>query len=742
MSESTLLGLQSSIGVALANSLEVHRKEEALELYRPDKQTYSSLLLETWLNEILHTSSEVNLGSNRGPFKGLAAFSIDKASLQSAGLSGEAIGHLYRALYVYTIGFQDKVRKLFVPVEHKQLPLNNIWRAYLAIAESAMEVGFKSLFLDSLSGQQAQAAEVALAQAAAREAVGERGELEHMLTWLTGAHAEEAAMHRTFKAEATGLKEHFNREKATNQELVQQCSSAAQNVKAMEDEVRLVKRQLAIMAKARDVACQEKEDWKSTCNSQEKMMQHVGAGLVAIQGATRLRPPDPESVAAAVVIHAAPGSEAAAKYLLFKLDSMIAQATSLHEEWVSEKSQRIQLTERLVKQSARLSDQIMLNEANANRISILSADKEHLQAQLADIEALRIVPLYKSIDSLTADIAARDNSILAHQSSLAALQAQIGRLEAALDVKRGKKQAYKTAFTGKIEIEKELRRQLLEVDEHSSHQGRQLERLQEHTVAMHALAPGMLILQRSLQQNRAARKMLNERLQEARAGKLHAEREHAKAEAVAAGLQHDLELLKHQTASAIANEQKHRQVQASLQDALATKKEEARQLLADKTAALKEISDLQQQLKEGQGSANQLAAEKAAEQKQHEQQTAQLEAQIQALDSLRYDLEQAKANLTAKLELSSAANTALEIQILEEKAKAEQAQIMMNNSSDSCSRQRKREKKRHYKVALLQETEQLQAALLHKDVRIAELNHRIDKVRGKARPIKTKSLTS
>lgn len=83
---------------------------------------------------------------------------------------------------------------------------------------------------------------------------------------------------------------------------------------------------------------------------------------------------------------------------------------------------------------------------------------------------------------------------------------------------------------------------------------------------------------------------------------------------------------------------------------------------------------------------------------------------------------------------------------------------MMNNSSDSCTRQlselhkelrvsrqqgqllqgqldtaladlqRKREKKRHYKVALLQETAQLQAALLHKDVRIAELNHRIDKV--------------
>ncbi|MCJ1297920.1 hypothetical protein MMC08_000709 [Hypocenomyce scalaris] len=78
MSEGTLLGLQSSIGVAIENSLDVQRKEEALlqcwfvwlqELYRPDKQTYRSLLLEAWLNEVLHTSSTVNLGSGQGPFK-------------------------------------------------------------------------------------------------------------------------------------------------------------------------------------------------------------------------------------------------------------------------------------------------------------------------------------------------------------------------------------------------------------------------------------------------------------------------------------------------------------------------------------------------------------------------------------------------------------------------------------------------------------------------------------------------
>lgn len=75
--------------------------------------------------------------------QGLSAFSIDKASLLSAGLTEEAVGLLYRALYVYTIGFQDKAKKLVGPIEHKHVPLNNIWRAYLAIAETAMKVGFK-----------------------------------------------------------------------------------------------------------------------------------------------------------------------------------------------------------------------------------------------------------------------------------------------------------------------------------------------------------------------------------------------------------------------------------------------------------------------------------------------------------------------------------------------------------------------------------------------------------------------
>ena len=82
--------------------------------------------------------------------------------------------------------------------------------------------------------------------------------------------------------------------------------------------------------------------------------------------------------------------------------------------------------------------------------STITGQKEQLQTQLADVEALRITPLYKSIDELTAVIAARDSSIAEQQGSIEGLQVQIAQLEHRLETKRGKKQAYKIAFVGKV----------------------------------------------------------------------------------------------------------------------------------------------------------------------------------------------------------------------------------------------------------------------------------------------------
>ena len=59
----------------------------------------------------------------------------------------------------------------------------------------------QSEFLELVvTGEQAVAA-LALARETASDAHADQSELERMLAWLTGAHAEEMAMHRMYKAE-------------------------------------------------------------------------------------------------------------------------------------------------------------------------------------------------------------------------------------------------------------------------------------------------------------------------------------------------------------------------------------------------------------------------------------------------------------------------------------------------------------------------------------------------------------
>ena len=55
-------------------------------------------------------------------------------------------------------------------------------------------------------------------------------------------------------------------ETARGDDVQLQLTASQQQCLTTEDDGRLLKRQLAVMTKARDVARQEKEDWKATCN--------------------------------------------------------------------------------------------------------------------------------------------------------------------------------------------------------------------------------------------------------------------------------------------------------------------------------------------------------------------------------------------------------------------------------------------------------------------------------------------
>ena len=82
--------------------------------------------------------------------------------------------------------------------------------------------------------------------------------------------------------------------------------------------------------------------------------------------------------------------------------------------------------------------------------SALEADKQGLQAQLAEIEEVRILPLQASIESLNQEVAARDGALAEQQGRIAELEKQVADAQQQLELKRSKKQAYKQAFAGKV----------------------------------------------------------------------------------------------------------------------------------------------------------------------------------------------------------------------------------------------------------------------------------------------------
>lgn len=75
--------------------------------------------------------------------QGLALYGLDRPSLLAAGLSHAEVDHLFRALYTFTVGFQDVLKDLLLHAPQRQRVLHDVWRAFLSISETAAKINFK-----------------------------------------------------------------------------------------------------------------------------------------------------------------------------------------------------------------------------------------------------------------------------------------------------------------------------------------------------------------------------------------------------------------------------------------------------------------------------------------------------------------------------------------------------------------------------------------------------------------------
>ncbi len=97
------------------------------------------MIVETWLNDTLKESKEIGLSETllkaekRTP---LSLFGIDRATLFTANLAHETIDRLYRALFVYSLGFYELLTKSLAHAENKHFMVTNFWKAYSLLLEN------------------------------------------------------------------------------------------------------------------------------------------------------------------------------------------------------------------------------------------------------------------------------------------------------------------------------------------------------------------------------------------------------------------------------------------------------------------------------------------------------------------------------------------------------------------------------------------------------------------------------
>jgi hypothetical protein len=121
-------------------------REDEIVLVRDRQRSVGTLLLETWLDDVLTARSPDDgvaldlLHAAPVVKRGLIAFGVDRDALAGAGVANAAIDRIYRGMYVYSVGFSDLLRvrlRLQLAVVPAQVKVAGAHRAHCNVLQLA-----------------------------------------------------------------------------------------------------------------------------------------------------------------------------------------------------------------------------------------------------------------------------------------------------------------------------------------------------------------------------------------------------------------------------------------------------------------------------------------------------------------------------------------------------------------------------------------------------------------------------
>ena len=105
-------------------------------------------MLETWINETLADAEHLDIPGvilkpeHKNP---ISRYGIDRMSLSNHGIPNDLGDRVYRALFVYSVGFYELLKRCLEHTEKKYTIITNIWKVFSILLEYCCRTDYRML---------------------------------------------------------------------------------------------------------------------------------------------------------------------------------------------------------------------------------------------------------------------------------------------------------------------------------------------------------------------------------------------------------------------------------------------------------------------------------------------------------------------------------------------------------------------------------------------------------------------
>ena len=108
----------------------------------------SSKVLENWIDETLQDAEHLDIPGviltpeNKLP---ITRYGIDRQTLTKANVDPNDVDRIYRALFVYSVGFYELIKKVMMHCNKKYTVITSIWKVFAILLEYCCRTDYRLL---------------------------------------------------------------------------------------------------------------------------------------------------------------------------------------------------------------------------------------------------------------------------------------------------------------------------------------------------------------------------------------------------------------------------------------------------------------------------------------------------------------------------------------------------------------------------------------------------------------------